>query len=326
MQKIQTKYNRKKKFFVNKIMIIGIIDIGSNTVKGFVYTVHERSIGVISKKYIYAHLMSHVKNGLITDVGLQVLVSAVTELKSFMEPYGCDRIHAFATSAVRSAQNKEQIEKAVFDACGLSLEILSERDEAYYDFVSLRFYSPHRRGIGFDLGGGSGQIVVFDGDALTESVSFPIGALRMKNDFVRGSYPTEDEFCGIKRKVRELISKKIKPKRSERVLLIGGTAMTVLVLLRKLDEQTLSIRSVIRTDQLNAVKNALESMGPQKTEFLSRHAKGREASVLPGIAVLQAVAEYFGCKEFKVMKCGVREGYLIHNAMNKNSISQEDLL
>lgn len=300
----------------NTKMCIGIIDIGSNTIKGFIYHINGRSIRVKDKNYFYAHLMSHVKDGLLTDEGIRVLTDAAVKLKSFMDPYQCVRIHAFATSAVRSAKNKEQIKQAFLNACGLTLEILSESDEAFYDYAGLRFYSRQRKGIGFDLGGGSGQIVAFDGNVLTDSVSFPIGALRMKNELVHGNYPTQEEYDAIKYKVKNLISEKIHLNRSRRLMLIGGTAMTVLVLLRRIDEQMQSVRSLIKFDQLDQLKNSLEIMGDKKDEFLLKYAKGREASVLPGIAVLQAVAEYFGCKELKVMKCGVREGYLIHNEMS----------
>ncbi len=291
-------------------MKIGIIDIGSNTIKGFVYKINNQIIQVADKKYIYAHLMSYIKNDKLTEEGIRVLLHAAEQLKNFCELHNSDKIYVFATSAVRSAKNTRQIQSAFYESTALCLDILSEESEAYYDYMSLRYFSAKTGGIGVDLGGGSAQIVVFDKENLLESVSLPIGALRMKNDFVNGAFPTQAEFDIIKKYIKTLITQSpMMQKQHKRIYLIGGTAITVLTLMRV--AENISLKNVINMKYLYQIKDILEAMGDERQPFLLKYAKGREKSIIPGIAVLQAIGEYFGCEEFKVMKCGVREGYLI---------------
>lgn len=297
-------------------MKIGIIDIGSNTIKGFIYQINNQNIRIEDKKYIYAHLMSYIKKDKLTEEGIRVLLQSAEQLKNLCESYNCDKIYVFATSAVRSAKNTRQIQNAFYESTALNLDILSEESEAYYDYMSLRYFSAKSSGIGVDLGGGSAQIVVFDKENLLESVSLPIGALRIKNDFVSGLFPTQAEFDIIKKHINMLIEQStVMQKQYRRIYLIGGTAITVLTLMRA--AENIPLKNVIHMKYLYQIKDILEAMGDERQSFLLKYAKGREKSIIPGIAVLQAIGEYFGCEEFKVMKCGVREGYLMEKMSAK---------
>jgi exopolyphosphatase/guanosine-5'-triphosphate,3'-diphosphate pyrophosphatase len=42
----------------------------------------------------------------------------------------------------------------------------------------------------------------------------------------------------------------------------------------------------------------------------------RSHTILPGMIVLQTIANYFGCNEIRVSEFGVREGYLISNILH----------
>ena len=142
-------------------MRIGVIDIGSNSIKGFVYDFEGGEIEYIENKYMYAYLMSYVQEGSLTDEGISVLASSVSELKLYLNEMDCDTVYAFATSAMRDAKNAEAIIEKIMTASGIQIDLLSEVQEAYYDYLSLRYFSDSENGIGLDLGGGSGQIFAF---------------------------------------------------------------------------------------------------------------------------------------------------------------------
>ncbi len=293
-------------------MIAGIIDIGSNTTKAFCYNIENNIITYLSKKEIFAYLMTHNQNGIMSEEGIDILVDAVIQLKEFLKEQHCDALFAYATSAVRDAENNQQIRERVMAETALSIDILSEDQEAQCDYYSLRYYTKASEGIGLDLGGGSGQIFTFDENTVLESVSLPIGILRTKNLIVSADFPTEAEFAKINRHITEILTQtsQLTKKNHPKLMIMGGTATTLLSVMRALklvDMQT----CVIPFALMQKAKELLLAKGKDLLPFLQEHASGREYTTLPGIEVLRTIGKYFSIQSYEIFSNGSREGYLI---------------
>ena len=298
-------------------MRIGVIDIGSNSIKGFVYLFNDGQIEYIDNKYVYAYLMSYVKDASLTDEGISVLTSSVAQLRSYLSEMGCDAIYAFATSAMRDAKNANAIIKQIMTESSVKIDLLSEEQEAYYDYLSLRYFSDRKCGIGLDLGGGSGQIFTFSERELEQSISLPIGVLRTKNRFVSGEFPKTEEFAEMVEHIQSFIRNAaiFNEQQYEHLLMMGGTAVTLFDILKALalaDPHDDGKR--ISFDSLEKAKVSLIEMGEACYDFLHEHASGREYTTLPGITILQAIGNYFNIKTIGIYSCGVREGYLLDKA------------
>ena len=70
------------------------------------------------------------KKGNIEDKGIAKLVDAVQEASDLADNLKCEELVAFATSAVRSATNSQDVLKRVEKKTGVKLNILSGEEEA----------------------------------------------------------------------------------------------------------------------------------------------------------------------------------------------------
>ncbi len=99
-------------------------------------------------------------SGAIGDKGRNKLTAAVAEAAELTDQLGCVEVMPFATSAVRSATNSEEILDHVEKETGVRLQILSGEEEARLTFLAVRRWYGWSAGriTNLDIGGGSLEI------------------------------------------------------------------------------------------------------------------------------------------------------------------------
>ncbi|MEE8258700.1 MAG: Ppx/GppA family phosphatase, partial [Sphingomonadales bacterium] len=90
-----------------------------------------------------------------------------------------DRIEAVATSAVRDSKNGPEFIKRVEADCGFRVKVLSGVAEARLSALGVASAFPGAAGVVGDLGGGSLELVAFDGEKTREKISLAIGPVRL---------------------------------------------------------------------------------------------------------------------------------------------------
>ncbi|MDO5112721.1 MAG: hypothetical protein Q4E65_10485, partial [Clostridia bacterium] len=141
-----------------------IIDIGSNSIRSMQVD-HQ---GVFhGKRLVTTRLATGLdKTGRLAPACIEASVKAIADFVKAARDAGGEA-YAYATSAVRDADNREEFLQAVRDACGVSVDVLTGEEEARYALLGAG-----AQGL-VDIGGGSAQIVT-DGFAQ----SWPIGCVR----------------------------------------------------------------------------------------------------------------------------------------------------
>src|SRR3954470_1539626 len=103
---------------------------------------------------------------------------------SFCNASGIDDVVAVATSAVRDAENGDDLIGAIARDTRFEIEVLSGRDEARYGYLAIANSTTIEDGVGIDVGGGSVQLMRIEGRALGDAESWPLGAVRMSEHFL----------------------------------------------------------------------------------------------------------------------------------------------
>lgn len=286
----------------------GVIDIGSNTVKAFVYEIDEKSIKTITSHRIYTHLYSYIENKVLNSNGINALCNDINSCKSFLRENNCDDIYCFATAALRDSENNNEVIKKVYDKCEVCVDLISGDIEAECDILSMKYAFGLDCALGMDMGGGSAQIFRYDNDEIFFSKSLPLGALKIKTMFVKDKFPTYEEAEKIKKYVLDILSQ-LPNIKTQIIYAMGGS----IVELKKIFDLSCSS---ITVEMLEKLKDRLEKM-PELDEYLKTVAQGREYTVLPAIIALLSIAEYFGANEFFVLENGVREGYLYRKILTQ---------
>ena len=191
--------------------VASVIDIGSNTIK---FLVAKGPLLTVLDEFTDDTRIG-VGMGKSKDVVLQpeAMQCAVECVKRFHERASVHHpAHQMivATSAVRDATNRDEFISAVKQATGLTVRILSGDEEAQYVGCGVAQdpnIDAHKPFYLMDLGGGSLEILEFNGGHVRQKVSLPLGAVRLKERLVRDpSAPMSDgEISEISEYVTETL-------------------------------------------------------------------------------------------------------------------------
>ena len=211
--------------------IKGVIDIGTNSCRLFIAELENTSEG---KK---------IKRELVKDVEIVKLGEGVNKthnlnpeaikrtldcLKKYKEKassYGVENIRAFATSAVRDAENREVFLQEV-SKLGIKIECISGKTEATLNFLgnSLVFKD---RILVVDIGGGSTEFTLGKDKSIDFIQSINIGAVRATEKFFSDNDYSEEKLEKCKAWIRKNLEilKTIKD-RDFKLIGVAGTATT----------------------------------------------------------------------------------------------------
>ena len=109
---------------------IGIIDIGTNTIRAVGYN---DDIKPICETVYQSNILKHTKGGILSAVGINELSIVIKKEIEFFNENEIFTIYAFATSAMRDVKNFNEVVKS----CGIEIELLTEEEEAWCDFYAL---------------------------------------------------------------------------------------------------------------------------------------------------------------------------------------------
>ena len=108
-----------------------------------------------------------------------------------------ESVRVVATSALRDARNSRAFLEWVRSATGWKVEIISGLEEAR--LIHLGLISSMRVTASpvlmIDLGGGSCELTISSKGHIRETVSLPLGAVRLTNEFLRHDPPRKPN-CG----------------------------------------------------------------------------------------------------------------------------------
>jgi len=282
----------------------GIIDIGSNTIRGVLYSGGENPAALDTITFQSNILESTLENKLTAE-GIFNLSESISEIK---KGFGvCEYIFAFATSAMRDVANFDEVFEKVKKRTGVKIELISGELEAEYDYLAIRGISDKKSGIGVDLGGGSAQVVVFDENGVKESLSMPIGVKRVRNMFCKDIVPTDDEII----KIEKYIEKQISPIKGscDVIWFMGGTAKAVSKAAKKL----------LGKDEVTPdVIDGLYDITAGNIPLLMNIFKKRYDTMPVGFVVMKSICKNLGGKKIKVTEVGVRDGYVLKHMEDEN--------
>ena len=283
--------------------MVGIIDIGSNTIRLVMYD----KGGKLSNTAVTSEILHDTVDGHLTKIGTEKLCKTINYLK---KEAGESKVYAFATFAFRVLENSSDVKKEIYEKTGVEVHILSGEDEAKCDFAALLDeIGTEKNGIGVDLGGGSAQIFGFEKDEMLFFDSYPIGAKKIKKRFAENVFPTDEEAEEIRQYIRNYIGKI--ENRSDSVYIMGGTAKTAVRIYTYI-KGTQNIEYIETKD----IEKIIDFIKEAPEELIKNVLRSRYDNIVCGIIIMKELADNFGARRIYVLRGGVREGYLIRNELD----------
>ena len=277
--------------------MIAVIDIGSNSVRLMLWADGK----TILKRVLTTRLGAGIQNCCLSPASMLRSAEAVACLYQEAIKAGADKAYAFATAAVRSAENKEEFLRLVKERCPLTIDVVSGEKEA-----SLAAFGALGKGDGIviDVGGASSEVVCVKGGEMVYAKSFPIGAVTLRERCCDDEEKTE-QF------LKELFS--ALPQMEGKAYAVGGTATALACLslqLKEYDAERVQNLYLSQTE-LNALKSKLFSLNVEERKGMIGMEAARADVIAGGAAIIATIANRLGPAGILISDRDNLEGYLI---------------
>ena len=206
------------------------IDIGSNSVRLKIARLHAGRLKKIHEDREVTRLGEGVfSSGLLSPESMSQTVRVLRRFNRAIQECGADSIKVVATAALRDARNSRIFLEWVRSTTGWTIEIITGLEEArliHLGIVSLGRVDASSVLL-VDLGGGSCELTLSRDGQLRDTVSLPLGAVRLTGEFLQHDPPRKSELKRLHEFVaREItrIQDRIKAARVGSVIATSGTA------------------------------------------------------------------------------------------------------
>src|ERR1700722_12358070 len=185
------------------------IDIGSNSCRLKIARVHAHRLKTLAEDREVTRLGGSVfDTGLISPEAMAATLRALKRFQRAVQAHGVDRVRVVATSAMRDARNSAAFQAWVKAETGWNMEIISGLEEGRLIHLGVSGTEPGAGGrvLLLDLGGGSCEITFSEHKHIKDTISLPLGAVRLTEQFLSDDPAPRD---GLKR-MRQLIARQLR--------------------------------------------------------------------------------------------------------------------
>ncbi|MGH9660027.1 MAG: Ppx/GppA phosphatase family protein [Bryobacteraceae bacterium] len=293
------------------------VDIGSNSLRMEVAEIGaDQPMKVLAADREVTRLGESVfRDGRVSGEAMDLTCSVLARMAKIYQKLDVAGVRAVATSAIRDARNQEEFIRRASQSIGTHVETISGAEESRLIHLGVVTRWPRQkyRTLIVDIGGGSAELILSDNGTLVEAFSKPLGAVRLKEVFLKNDPPTPSELRQMEEYIRAKIYsalKRIPPARVQRVIGTSATANAVVCAAHRVarDEREDIDRRRASTPQVRALYEAIKVRDVVARTRIPGFGPRRAEIIVPGMAVLIRVLEEFGQPGFYYCSAGVRDG------------------
>lgn len=181
-------------------MRTAVIDLGTNTFNLLIADVSSNSIDFIYKAKMPSKLGEDgINNSQISTDARRRGVHIIKEYQKIIKKHCVQKVHAIATSAVRSAENGQEFVKEIEDATGVVVNVISGIKEAelIYNGVKETIPEQEQNYLILDIGGGSTEFILVKNNKVESLNSLNLGMARLIERFEPSEPITKQEISDI---------------------------------------------------------------------------------------------------------------------------------
>jgi exopolyphosphatase/guanosine-5'-triphosphate,3'-diphosphate pyrophosphatase len=285
---------------------VGVVDLGTNSTRLLVADVEDETVRELDRRLEITRLGEGV------DARRQLLPAAIARVRNLLaeyrrviEEYGTERALAFATSAVRDAENGEAFLGEIEWSYGFTTRLLTGHEEA---LLTFRGVASGREIEGdtlvIDVGGGSTELILGGPHGVTFHESYDLGCVRLTERF-----PDDPDGCAAY--VRETLAERVPPEvQSRQAIGVAGTVtqLATLDLGLEHEEPDLVHRHRLTTE---AVAGLLERLAQMSVGEIRRERgmhPDRAPVIVAGTVVVLETLRHFGLEELEVSERDIMHG------------------
>jgi exopolyphosphatase/guanosine-5'-triphosphate,3'-diphosphate pyrophosphatase len=300
--------------------IFAAVDIGSNSVRLKIARLRGKKLHSIHEDREVTRLGEGVfRSNFLSPESMAETVKVLRRFHRSSQRLGTDSVRVVATAALRDARNSQAFLEWVRSATGWTVDIISGLEEARLIHLGLvsNLRLSNSTVLMIDLGGGSCELTVSRNGHIKETVSLPLGAVRLTDEFLAHDPPRKAELQSLRGFVaREVgrVSGKIVASRVKAAIATSGTAAALAAAASHLiGPQKRRPPAVSRAEMKQIAKlisrlpldgrKKIVGIGPRRAEI-----------IVAGALVYHELLERCQVRTFRYSPLGLRDGLLAQMA------------
>jgi exopolyphosphatase/guanosine-5'-triphosphate,3'-diphosphate pyrophosphatase len=302
------------------------IDIGSNSCRLKIAKVVAHQLKTLAEDREVTRLGASVfESGLVAPEAMTATLRALKRFQRAVQSHGVDQIRVVATAAMRDARNGPAFQAWVKAETGWHMEIISGLEEGRLIHRGLMASEP---GVGgrvllVDLGGGSCEITLSEKKRIKETISVPLGAVRLTEEFLPVDPAPADGLARMRRWIaRELrrAQRKVQPERVGLVIATSGTAAALCDACgsksasqragRSASRRVSGPAGIVLTREVRKLATKMAKMTLPEREAVPGIGPRRAEIIVAGAEVFAELLDSFGLAGFRYSPLGLRDGIL----------------
>jgi exopolyphosphatase/guanosine-5'-triphosphate,3'-diphosphate pyrophosphatase len=297
-------------------MRLGVLDVGSNTVH---LQVVDTSPGARpNPTFNYKEdlrLTQYIsEDNQVSQEGIDKLRSSIKHAIEQSASVQTQELLPFATSALREAENGEEIIKSINKDFRIDLQVLSGEEEARLTFLAARRWFGWSSGrlLVIDIGGGSLEMAVGVDESPEIAISLPLGAARLTKQFLNGDPYTDKSIRSlrdhIEAKLEQILPTLVKHQESDRAI---ATSKTLRTLARLTGDWFNGNGKNITADAIRKLSARLSEMDNTQRAKLPGVSENRASQIVAGAFVAESVMRNLDIAELEICPWALREGVVL---------------
>jgi exopolyphosphatase/guanosine-5'-triphosphate,3'-diphosphate pyrophosphatase len=311
------------------------IDIGSNSIRMLAAEVVDGSPfkPLASSRQVTRMGEGVFRTGRISPSAIELCSTVLAQMAEEYRSVGVVGVRALGTSALRDAGNRDEFLMRASEALRAPVEVISGQEEARLIHLGVQSRWPHptQRVLIIDVGGGSAELILSENGRMVQAFSKPLGALRLKEVFLKSDPPDPRELHRLEEYIQERIVDAVRRFGSspyDRVIATSATPAAVICAVNRVprarretaDRLRASLAQVRRFYQEVSTRDLasrqkIPGIGPKRAEI-----------IVPGVAMLLLALREFQARNLYYSSAGLRDGIIADLAARRvgSELSQLD--
>ncbi|MGC1166403.1 MAG: hypothetical protein WA862_09860 [Solirubrobacterales bacterium] len=242
-------------------------------------------------------------DGAIAAVKVEEVCEVVATQVRLAQELGAETIRAVATAAIREAANGEAAAKAIGEAAGVQVDVLSDEEEGRLSFIGATKGLGHpvdgKIGV-VDVGGGSTEIIIGTVAGGVEKVrSWRVGSGVLADELIGSDPPSAAEIRKVRDRIDDIFAG-VEVEHPAQAVAVGGSATSLRRLVGTvLEYETLERGIRVLSGAPSADVARRFELDPVRVRILAT-----------GVLLLEKVSELLG-QPLQIGKGGLREGVIL---------------
>ena len=296
---------------------VAVVDLGTNSTRLLVAAVEDGAVRELERRTNVTRLGEGVDaSGRLADAAIGRVTDVLEGYRQAIDELGPGRAIGVATSAVRDADNGDELRAMLSERFGVHVRVISGEEEARLTFAGATAARPvdEAETMVVDIGGGSTEYVVGrPGSEPRFHTSTRLGSVRQTERRLGSDPPRAEELWALRDEAREIVEAAVPGElrsAAEAGIAVAGTATSLAAIDLELDpydpERTHGHR--LGLEVAEAILARLAAMAlPERREVTGLH-PDRAPTIVAGAAILIESMRTFGLDEIEISEADLLHG------------------